>query len=99
YFRAKLENLSQQSQAMLPILPEKIRARTGGEIENRYRLSARPAVESTACTSAASFCPDSRRRFSPPSCQPRFCQKSSSALRLPRKILRSALRMLATLIG
>ena len=58
-----------------------------------------PGCRSTTCRSAASFCPDSRRRLSPPSCQARFCQKSSSALRLPRKILRSALRMLAILVG
>ena len=58
-----------------------------------------PGCRSTTWRSAASFCPDSRRRLSPPSCQARFCQKSSSALRFPRKILRSALRMLATLIG
>src|SRR4029453_9836937 len=41
----------------------------------------------------------SRRRFSPPTCQARSCQKSSSALRFPRKILRSAFLILATLIG
>src|SRR5438067_2921338 len=58
-----------------------------------------PDGRSTTCRSAASFCPDSRRRLSPPSCQARFCQKSSSALRFPRKILRSALRMLAILVG
>ena len=64
-------------------------------------LSTQRAPDSrpTAGRSAASFCSGSRRRFSRPSCQARSCQKSSSALALPRKILRSALRMLATLVG
>src|SRR5260370_34869237 len=99
---------------MLPILPEESPTQTGGKNDNRrarqrlqkfdfaqrsVSIRAGLAAGPLASRSAVKIRSGSRRRFSPPSGQQRSCQKSSSAVRPPRKILRSALLILATLVG
>src|SRR5260370_40633880 len=114
-FSGKVRNpRGQQSQAMSPIFPEESPSRTDGKIDNRSRrqrlqkfdfaqrsvsLRAGLAAGPLASRSAGKVRSDSRRRFSPPGCPARPCQKASSAARSPLKILRSALGILAILFG